>query len=168
MWSSLPTDLIRIVLAFDGRFKYRNGVFMAQIDRRGFEILTRIPRFVYVDPSSSYAFVAKVQLNKVYELKVCVTLCPRTNHISSFSHNFSRTMETHLDLGPTGLYVWTVTTLFYSFRYTHFDHLVRNAVSYYTFIEPDIYDPPLQQISSANYVIPHTVSPTPHPDYLVQ
>ena len=31
IWNKLPTDMINIILLFDGKIKYRNGKYMNQI-----------------------------------------------------------------------------------------------------------------------------------------
>jgi hypothetical protein len=44
IWNRLPTDMINIILLFDGKIKYRNGKYMNQIKINDYNFLLQIPK----------------------------------------------------------------------------------------------------------------------------
>jgi hypothetical protein len=44
IWNKLPTDMINIILLFDGKIKYRNGKYMNQIKITDYNFLLQIPK----------------------------------------------------------------------------------------------------------------------------
>jgi hypothetical protein len=48
-YNNLPSDIVRYILAYDGRFKYRNGKYMTQIsaDDERYKLIKNIPEIYY-------------------------------------------------------------------------------------------------------------------------
>ena len=154
MWTSLPRDLVHHILVFDGRVKYRDGKYVDQIDRRDFEMLTRIPRIV-IDPqrwsSGFFLPTSSVQLSGTHRMHVRVLNCPRTNRAQVVTQSFGSVVDDRV-----------LATVSCSYRRSHL-HSERTPIEtvVYTYTSyPPAHDPHVLDYHS------RYVSAPPHPDYL--